>query len=99
MVLDTDSKEFGGSGFNSHKKEKAETIVKSDKVAKSEDVVDANDETKTEKEVEPEEIDINMFGNIVAEEIPFDSQPYSIKIKIPPMAAMVLKVNNINKGK
>ena len=60
---------------------------------------DNNNETKTEKEVEPEEIDINMFGNIVAEEIPFDSQPYSIKIKIPPMAAMVLKVNNINKGK
>ena len=36
---------------------------------------------------------------IVAEEIPYNNQPYSINIKVPPMAAIALKLENINKLK
>ena len=35
---------------------------------------------------------------LLAEEIPYNNQPYSVKIKVPPMAAIVLKVMN-NKSK
>ena len=35
-----------------------------------------------------------MADKIVAEEIPYNKQPYSIKIKVPPMAAIILKVDN-----
>ena len=45
-----------------------------------------------------EELDINMDQPLIAEEIPYNDQPYSINIKIPPMAAIVLKVNNISDG-
>lgn len=34
---------------------------------------------------------------LVAEEIPFNNQPYSLMLKVPPMAAIVLKINHINK--
>lgn len=34
---------------------------------------------------------------LVAEEIPFNNQPYSLVLKVPPMAAIVLKINHINK--
>lgn len=36
---------------------------------------------------------------LVAEEIEMNNRPYSIKIKVPPMAATVLSINNINKHK
>ena len=35
---------------------------------------------------------------LIAEEVPHNNQPYSIKVKVPPMAAIILKVNN-NKSK
>lgn len=38
-----------------------------------------------------------MTDKLVAEEIPWNNQPYSIKIKVPPMAAIILKVNNKSK--
>ena len=65
-----------------------------------------NKDTDTSKEVEEkieaeetiEELDINMDQPLIAEEIPYNDQPYSINIKIPPMAAIVLKVNNISDG-
>lgn len=34
---------------------------------------------------------------LLAEEIPFNNQPYSLMIKVPPMAATILKINHINK--
>lgn len=34
---------------------------------------------------------------LVAEKAPFHNQPYSLKIKVPPMATLVLKVKNIEK--
>ena len=57
-------------------------------------------ETGTNNEAEEtiEELDINMDQPLIAEEIPYNDQPYSINIKIPPMAAIVLKVNNISDG-
>ena len=65
-----------------------------------------NKDTDTSKEVEEKleaeetikELDINMDQPLIAEEIPYNDQPYSINIKIPPMAAIVLKVNNISDG-
>ena len=38
-----------------------------------------------------------MTDKLVAEEIAWNNQPYSIKIKVPPMAAIILKVNNKSK--
>lgn len=38
-----------------------------------------------------------MTENLIAEEIPHNNQPYSIKIKVPPMAAVILKLNNKSK--
>ena len=38
-----------------------------------------------------------MTDKLVAEETPWNNQPYSIKIKVPPMAAIILKVNNKSK--
>ena len=35
---------------------------------------------------------------LTAEKVPFHNQPYSLKIKVPPMATLVLKVNEINMG-
>ena len=65
-----------------------------------------NKDTDTSKEVEEKleaeetikELDVNMDQPLIAEEIPYNDQPYSINIKIPPMAAIVLKVNNISDG-
>ena len=37
-----------------------------------------------------------MNDTLVAEEIEMNNRPYSIKIKVPPMAATVLSINNIN---
>ena len=34
---------------------------------------------------------------LVAEKSPFHNQPYSLKIKVPPMATLILKVKNIKK--
>lgn len=34
---------------------------------------------------------------LVSEEIPFNNQPYSLMLKVPPMAAIILKINHINK--
>ena len=53
---------------------------------------------KLEAEETIKELDINMDQPLIAEEIPYNDQPYSINIKIPPMAAIVLKVNNISDG-
>lgn len=36
---------------------------------------------------------------LLSEKIPFQKQPYSIKIKVPPMATLILKVNEIEKEK
>ena len=35
-----------------------------------------------------------MGTKLYAEKAPFHNQQYSIKVKVPPMAALVLKVNN-----
>lgn len=40
-----------------------------------------------------------MDNVIIAEEIPYNNQPYSISIKVPPMAVIALKIENINKFK
>ena len=32
---------------------------------------------------------------LVAERIPYQNQPYSLNIKVPPMAALILKINEI----
>ena len=40
-----------------------------------------------------------MTDILVAEEIEMNNRPYSIKIKVPPMAATVLSINNVNKHK
>jgi len=37
-----------------------------------------------------------MDDTLISEKAPFQNQPYSIKIKVPPMATLVLKVNEIN---
>ena len=37
-----------------------------------------------------------MEDTLISEKAPFQKQPYSIKIKVPPMATLVLKVNEIN---
>jgi len=34
---------------------------------------------------------------LLSEEVPFNNQPYSLMIKVPPMAATILKINYINK--
>lgn len=33
---------------------------------------------------------------LVSEKTAFHNQPYSLKIKVPPMATLILKVNEIN---
>ena len=38
-----------------------------------------------------------MDGVLVAEKVPYQKQPYSIKIKVPPMATLILKVKEIKK--
>ena len=40
-----------------------------------------------------------MNDALIAEDIEMNNRPYSIKIKVPPMAATVLSINNINKDK
>ncbi|MBM6839540.1 alpha amylase C-terminal domain-containing protein, partial [Clostridium saudiense] len=40
-----------------------------------------------------------MNDALIAEEIEMNNRPYSIKIKVPPMAATVLSINNIYKYK
>lgn len=40
-----------------------------------------------------------MDDTLIAEKIEFNNKPYSIKIKVPPMAATVLSINNINNYK
>ena len=40
-----------------------------------------------------------MTETLVAEKIEMNNKPYSIKIKVPPMAATVLSINNVNKHK
>jgi len=37
-----------------------------------------------------------MDDTLISEKTPFQNQPYSIKIKVPPMATLILKVNEIN---
>ena len=37
-----------------------------------------------------------MDDTLISEKVSFQNQPYSIKIKVPPMAALILKVNEIN---
>ncbi|WP_297430150.1 1,4-alpha-glucan branching protein GlgB [Clostridium sp.] len=39
-----------------------------------------------------------MGEPLIAEKAPFHNQPYSLKIKVPPMATLVLKLKEINKG-
>lgn len=39
-----------------------------------------------------------MGDALVAEKVPFQNQPYSLKIKVPPMATLILKINEINMG-
>ena len=36
-----------------------------------------------------------MEDTLISEKAPFQKQPYSIKIKVPPMATLVLKVNEL----
>ena len=39
-----------------------------------------------------------VMGTLLyAEKAPFQNQPYSLKIKVPPMATLVLKVKDIKK--
>jgi 1,4-alpha-glucan branching enzyme len=40
-----------------------------------------------------------MGEKLIAEKIPFHNQPYSLKIKVPPMAALILKVSEISRKK
>ncbi len=37
-----------------------------------------------------------MGERLIAEKIPFHNQPYSLTIKVPPMAALILKINEIS---
>lgn len=37
-----------------------------------------------------------MGEKLMAEKVPFHNQPYSLKIKVPPMAALILKVSEIS---
>ena len=39
-----------------------------------------------------------MDTPLFAERAPFQNQPYSVKIKVPPMATLVLKVKDIFKN-
>jgi len=36
-----------------------------------------------------------MYDTLIAEKVQFQKQPYSLKIKVPPMATLILKVNQI----
>ena len=113
VVFDTDSIDFGGSGFihtqrPAVSKEEKEIAATENDNQIDDEIKDCNLETNTEVETETgtnneaeetiEELDINMDQPLIAEEIPYNDQPYSINIKIPPMAAIVLKVNNISDG-
>ena len=40
-----------------------------------------------------------MNDTLIAEDIEMNNRPYSIKIKVPPMAATVLSISNINNHK
>ncbi len=40
-----------------------------------------------------------MDATLIAEKIPYHNQPYSLKIKVPPMATLILKVNEIDMEK
>ena len=104
VAFDTDSVEFGGSGFIHTKNPNAQQSSNVGQVSNLEEISDVqeSEETKEIKEIgikeEIKELDINMEDVLIAEEIPFENQPYSINIKIPPMAAIILKVNNIRNG-
>jgi 1,4-alpha-glucan branching enzyme len=39
-----------------------------------------------------------MDQELIAEKISFHNQPFSLKIKVPPMATLILKINEINMG-
>ena len=111
VVFDTDSIDFGGSGFihtqrPAVSKEEKEIAATENDNQIDDEIKDCNLETNTEVETGTnneaeetiEELDINMDQPLIAEEIPYNDQPYCINIKIPPMAAIVLKVNNISDG-
>lgn len=107
VIFDTDSTEFGGSGFIHTQRPvitnvEEEVALEEDEklVLENKEEVENNQNEEDEKNIEDVEIveDVNMDEPIIAEEIPFNNQPYSINIKIPPMAAIVLKVNNISNG-
>ena len=110
VIFDTDSIDFGGSGFIHTQRP---VVLKEIAATENDNQIDEeiedcnleidrelNKDTDTSKEVEEklEELDVNMDQPLIAEEIPYNDQPYSINIKIPPMAAIVLKVNNISDG-
>ena len=38
-----------------------------------------------------------MAEKLLAEDVPCNNQPYSIKVKVPPMAAIILRVDNKSK--
>ena len=116
VVFDTDSIDFGGSGFIHTQRP---VVLKEIAATENDNQIDEeiedcnleidrelNKDTDTSKEVEEKleaeetikELDVNMDQPLIAEEIPYNDQPYSINIKIPPMAAIVLKVNNISDG-
>ena len=116
VVFDTDSIDFGGSGFIHTQRP---VVLKEIAATENDSQIDEeiedcnleidrelNKDTDTSKEVEEKleaeetikELDVNMDQPLIAEEIPYNDQPYSINIKIPPMAAIVLKVNNISDG-
>ena len=116
VIFDTDSIDFGGSGFIHTQKP---VVLKEIAATENDNQIDEeiedcnleidrelNKDTDTSKEVEEKleaeetikELDVNMDQPLIAEEIPYNDQPYSINIKIPPMAAIVLKVNNISDG-
>ncbi len=40
-----------------------------------------------------------MGEMLVSEKTQFHNQPYSLKVKVPPMATLILKVNEINVDK
>ena len=40
-----------------------------------------------------------MNDTLIAEEVGINNRPYSIKIKVPPMAATVLSINKLNNHK
>ena len=104
VILDTDSTEFGGSGFIhtqrpvTTKVEEEIAIEKDNKLISENEEDIKNSENEEKVEIVEELVDVNMEQPLRAEEIPCNNQPYSINIKIPPMAAIVLKVNNISDG-